>query len=193
MAAPEWIYDITFNEGDNLGGARTIRFAFVQDILVLPEGIQWHVSEEAEFVAGGKWWAVRCVEDSADFTERQRPPGKEALKWDSVFRADIASDRGDIRASLDGTTRYPIIAEVTDNNGLVRRMGELNNPAWMTVEYGTGSGTAALNAWSITVEWASANACYWVTPGYERAVLPYDDGEASASDSGAVDPEEEEG
>jgi hypothetical protein len=173
---------------DNLGGARLFRFAGYTHFATLAPGIQGTVIAESTFNEPFGWNTWRPIEDTADLQEEESL-GNGGPLWENTFTCELAGDTDGKRMVIDSVSRLPIIAEITDNNGLVRRMGELADPAWMTVRHSTGRGTAARNSWSITIQWKSQRPLFFVNPEFvpDAEALPLD--EDSLSDiSGALGP-----
>lgn len=168
---------------DNFGGARIIRFAGHTHFAQLAPGIQGVVIGSNTFNEPYGWNQWEPIEDTADLQERETIEGGGPL-YTNVFSAELARDTAGKRMVIDSVARLPIIAEVTDNNGLVRRMGEIGDPAWMTVEHSTGRGMAARSGWAITIEWKSRRPLYYVDATFEPVGadgLPLDDSLTDAS------------
>lgn len=164
------LQNIDFDEGENLGGMRGMRF-------ILPEWVEeWGYSVQGVamptiLLDGYDWISFRAIEDSADFTDEQKK-GPGATPWECDYQQDVAGDNIDLRMVIDSATRLRVIAEVVDNNGQVRRMGELNSPAFMSAKHSSGGSTAARNAWTISVKATHTRAAVFV-PNWDLREAPY--------------------
>lgn len=168
---------------DNFGGARLFRFAADTHFSRLAPGIQGVVVGSNTLIDPFGWQQWEPIEDTADLQESEGEDDGGPL-YTNVFRCELARDTIGKRMVIDSVVRKPIIAEVTDNNGQVRRMGEIGDPAYMTVEHNTGRGMAARSGWVITIEWRSRRPLYYVDPTFEPVLangLPEDDSLTDAS------------
>lgn len=143
---------------ENMGGMRLFRFAPTSYFATLGPAIQGVVITLPTWVGEDEWHDMKPIEDSAQFSEDEKRE-RGGPKYENVFTCDMAGDHNGNRMQYDSMVRVPVIAEITDNNGLVRRMGELGDPAFITAKHSTGRGTAARNAWTLTVEWNSERPC----------------------------------
>lgn len=165
------LQDIEFDEGDNLGGMRGMRFVPPSYIDFFPPSVQGVTQAATTLFAGREWITWRAIEDTADFKDEERK-GEGGTVWDATFTMEIASDGIDQRMVIDSAVRMEVIVEVTDNNGKVRRMGEMNSPAVLTARHSSGGATAARNAWQITVTCTHKRAAVFV-PDWDARVTPY--------------------
>jgi hypothetical protein len=182
-------FDLQFRgeQFENMGGARLLRYAPIARFATLPPIIQGFIIGTPTWVDNDEQWVeLKPTEDTASFDEpMERGPGGPL--YESTFNCQVAGDHDSTRMLLDSMVRVPVIAEVTDNNGLVRRMGELADPAWMTIEFGTGTTAASRRAWSITVEWRSEIPCAVVDANFSPGLPPEDDDSDSGPGTGIDD------
>lgn len=174
--------DITFDEGDNMGGMRMMRFALIPWIETFAPAIQGKTIEDTELYDGYTWITWRAVEDTANFAEAE-VKGVGGSLWECEYEQEIAGDNADLRQVINSGVRYDVIAEVVDNNGLPKRMGELTHPAVLTARHTSGNGAAGGNRWKITISAEHRNPAV-VAEGLTRYLegqppieLPGDDSE----------------
>ncbi len=141
---------ITFNEGDNLGGARGMRFVPVEWVQAWAPAIQGVVPGTINLITDKEWISWRATEDTADFQENETQ-GDGGPIYEQNYKQSVAGDTIDQRMEMDSGSRHEVIVEVVDNNGVVRRLGDQASPAVLVVSYGTGGTTAARNAWTVTI------------------------------------------
>lgn len=174
---------------ENMGGARLVKYAPVPRFTALPPGIQGHVIGTPTWAGTLQWNTLTATEDTASFDEdEERRDGGPF--WRNRFTAVVAGDTGDRRMTMDSLARVPVIAEVLDNNGVLRRMGELLDPAYITVSHTTGGGAAARNQWSVEITWGSDRACFIVDPTFIPSPPPEEEG-SDSDDTGVTDSETE--
>jgi hypothetical protein len=180
---------ITFPEADNIGGTIALRLARTHDIIAMPMPVQGVYIAAPTFVATSGWYRVRIVEDTGEFSEEEeRATGGPV--WRHRFVGNVAGDDIGLRNSLDAFVRWPLVVECTDGNGNVRRMGSLDNPAWMQIApYTTGTGAAARNGYRIEIQANGDAPCPMVDGSFEPE-LP--DPPVEESSSGGISPEEPE-
>lgn len=168
--------DVEFDEGDNMGGMRGMRFCLVPWIDQWGHSVQG-VALETTLLEGFDWITWRAVEGSANFNDVQSR-GAGGTIWNCDYKQDIAGDTIEQRVTIDSATRLHVIAEVTDNNGKVRRMGERNAPAILTARHSSGGGPASLHGWTISIEAMHKHAAVfvpdWLNDPYDLE-LPGDD------------------
>jgi hypothetical protein len=157
--------DVTFDEGDNLGGVLSIRYAPTSTINTLTQHTHFVAPDSTSFNAGNGWRTLRLVEDTADWSENHRPPGRQPERYDYNFRGELAGDTAIAKRVLGSAAKVPIIAEVLDNNMNRRRLGTMNNPAWLSYSHTTGRGMAARNGYVITIEWSARETAPFVGAG----------------------------
>jgi hypothetical protein len=181
---------ITFPEADNIGGTIALRIASANDIIAMPLPVQGVYITAPTFIATSGWYQVRIVDDSGEYSEEEER-GTGGPVWRHRFVGNTAGDGIANRNSLDAFVRWPLIVEVTDGNGQVRRMGTLDNPAWMTIApYTTGTGAAARNGYRLQIQANGDGPCP-IVDGSFQPELP--DPPAEESSSGGivpVDPED---
>lgn len=159
---------------ENMGGARTFRFALVADIATLPPVVQGVVIGTTTFLVDGReWHTFQPIEDTAQLRE---PGDRErgGPLFEHEFTCEMAFENAALRMMVDSMVRVPVIAEITDNNGQVRRMGELGDPAWIMARNSTGRGVASRNSWELTITWKHERPCPVVDATFTPALPPED-------------------
>lgn len=173
----DWRYQGTRLE--NMGGARTFRFAVVEAFATLAHAVQGVVNSASTFTGDGEWTLVIPIEDSANLNEEEER-SRGGPFYENKFTCELAGETAAGRMMLDSMARVPVIAEVTDNNGLVRRMGELGDPAFITVRHATGRGTSSRSAWTVLIEWNSERPLYVVDPAFVPEPPPEEDDDSDS-------------
>lgn len=165
---------------ENMGGVRLFRFAPVAYFSALGPGIQGTVITAPTWAGEDDWHTMRVIEDSANFNEEMDRKNGGPI-WENAFTGELAGDANAKRMQYDSMVRVEVIAEVVDNNGRVRRMGELGDPAYITMSHSTGRGGAARNGWNVRIEWNSERACFVVDADFVPTPPPEPDPEDSGS------------
>ena len=149
---------LTWAGGNNMGGVREFRFAPIQHLRNPPDIILGTVDEEMDFrqFAPGEsydWNTGYVTEDTAEFqeTETEGPGGTLFI---AEFTGFFPGDTAEQRANLDDIVRHYHVVDVTDNNGNLRRMGTLQNPARITTAFSTGRGASNRPGYELRVRWS---------------------------------------
>lgn len=147
--------DLHVDGEDNLGGLRLVRCAPIGFFAQLPGPTTGNLVEvapnfldsEADF-----WSQVVFTTDTARFSEKENT-GTGGPQWACKVTGYKPWDSANHRAQLEDWTRYQWVVEAQDNNGDWRRIGDLRNPARLTVDFDTEGATTGARGYTLTWVW----------------------------------------
>jgi len=150
---PDWS-NLAYNAEDNLGGNRLVRFANVERISSLPGPTSYNIIEVNPDWANGLYAFLQVLftEGTSSFTERHKE-GPGGPEWTIQVKGFKAYDSADDRSQLEDMVRRRWVVQATDNNGLIRRLGDLRNPARLTIDFDTDNAITGARGYTMTWTW----------------------------------------
>lgn len=173
--------DIRVDGPDNMGGLRLVRCAPIGIIAVLPEPTTGNLVEieptwqdsDTDF-----WTQLVFTTDSARFSEDEKP-GPGGPQWACKVTGFKPWDSDTHRSQLEDWTRHLWVVEAQDNDNVWRRIGDLRNPARLTVEFDTASTVTGARGYTLTWVWQNDRPApiVEVDPGNDGTYTELDPGD----------------
>jgi len=150
---PDWS-NLAYNAEDNLGGNRMVRCANLERISYLQGPTSYNIIEVAPDWVNGiyTWIDILFRQDSSSFSERHSP-GTGGPEWRIQVKGFKAYDSADDRSQLEDMVRRQWVVHALDNNNVYRRLGDLRNPARLTIDFDTESAITGSRGYTLTWTW----------------------------------------
>lgn len=145
---------LNYKGEDNLGGNRIARIAPPEWFTALPLPNTYNLVELAATFDTYNWQLFRFTQDTANFSEKEQL-GVGGPVWQHSFKAFVPGDSLDSRNQAEVMARLKWVVEATDNNGLIRRLGDLRNPARLEVDFTTDASTTGGRGYTFTWSWTN--------------------------------------
>lgn len=150
MSDATTITSINVDDGlENIGGCTDFHLSTVEMIVTAHMPVQNVVNLQPE------QQVIFCsvTRDTAKWSEKQGRGGGNSVE--STFECVVPADTIAKRQNVQAIARHGLVLEVPDNNGVLRRMGNWNNPARMTYKYDTQGEAAGRNQYLLSFTWTS--------------------------------------
>lgn len=145
---------LTYKGEDNMGGNRIARIAPPEYFTFLPAPNTYNLVELAATFDTYNWLLLRFTMDTANFSEKETL-GVGGPEWQVQFKCFVPADSLDSRNEAEAMARLKWVLEITDNNGLIRRMGDLRNPARLTIDFTTDAAVTGGRGYTFTYTWTN--------------------------------------
>lgn len=175
MAELPALSDLSFHEGDNMGGVQAFRLAPSRYFSLLPFPIQGVIMDEPTFTGAFDWLQGYATVDSAEFRE-SCDWSESGPRWRSTFSCFVPGDSIAQRQNIEALARELLVLDCQDSNGLWRRMGDMHNRCRMEHRYTTGRGAANLNGYELTFTLQGPDPC----PVLDADYVPSDPEDSSS-------------
>ncbi len=135
----------SFSEDDNIGSLRAINFALARELSSL---------NPVTFIGSAAWMPIDFLPESSSLKDSSKevPNGTE---YSYALTFAFNKQNTDLYEAFNAYIGTFGIAEVTDSNGLTRRLGTLANPVTAKHDADTGTAYTNLNFYKITVAWVN--------------------------------------
>ncbi|WP_342645020.1 hypothetical protein [Mucilaginibacter sp. CSA2-8R] len=137
--------NITFSQGANIGGVSQVLMAYSYELSSI---------NPVSFKPGRDWSVMDFLPDSSSVKESSSagdngPEHSYSLVFSFNKQAQAMYDAFKRYLGQVGVTRY------TDNNGVTRLLGRLDNPVTVKTESDTGNDPTDMNFFKITITWTN--------------------------------------
>lgn len=140
--------DINKHCDDNLGGVQPFKFIPVDDIASMVEPINSKVLEPVTLKALARWFNCYATEGTIKYNEeKQQSPHGDYYK--AKLTAFIPKDRAEVIEQLKQMNNKLFVIDYTDNNGLRKLVGTIDNPLSFSDTIDTGDNASKRNGYTI--------------------------------------------
>lgn len=140
--------DINKHCDDNLGGLYYFKFIPVDDVVSIVEPLNSKVCEPVVLNNLARWFNCYATEGTIKYTEeKQQSPHGDYYK--AKLTAFIPKDRAEVINQINLMNNKLFVIDYTDNNGLRKLVGTINNPLRFSDNLDTGSNAANRNGFTI--------------------------------------------
>lgn len=130
--------DIARHLGDNLGGINSFRYIPISEVLYLSEAIEGKVCEPLTIKAPGRWYDFYATEGTMGFNEvKENSPHGDFYKV--RLSGFVPKDRPELIHALNKMRNQKFIIDYTDNNGLRKIIGTIDEPLRLKHSFDTGA------------------------------------------------------
>lgn len=131
--------DLTFDNGNNIGGTFLIRCVPIVGVSALPSpNSSLVVSGPPTFVTGYRWFDIYGTQNSKSYSEEEEEDSNGCV-WDVSVGLFLPGDSPTIRASLAEMAAHRFIVECQDNCDVWRRLGTKIEHLQMKYKFSAGT------------------------------------------------------
>lgn len=153
---------------ENMGGCRTFGLLLKEWVTEMHAPVHGVVVTEPSATRNPV--ECRVTEDTARWREE---PIEGSANVRCTFTCNCPTDTIEQRQNIQAIARHGLVLEVPDNNNVLRRLGDWNNPARLTWEYDTAAAAAGRNEWTLTFTWVNDEPAPIID--YDYAPADYDE------------------
>ncbi len=162
---------------DNTGGIAKSWFVPVEDVVSIPEAIEYTVAEPVVMDAEKNWYTIESAADTQGYDEKELK-GKEGSGISIMYRAFIPGHNPTLTSIFNGMRHRRFLLIVKDQEDQKRLLGSLKNPMRFKYEFQTGNKTSASKGYEITFYQTAKASPFF----YESPYIAYPDSISSDAD-----------
>ena len=137
---------IQINQDNNLGSIATIQLALVWQLAA---------SNPVSFKGGFSWLNVDFLDESAQVKESTNI-ADAGIEYSYTLAFGVNYLNPDMLTSVQPYIGQNAILQFTDNNGLTRQLGSLQNPLSIKIDTDTGKQYTDVNGLALTATWVDS-------------------------------------
>lgn len=141
--------DIVYQNLSNLGGNYFFKFIPVSHVESIPQAYKSEIHHAVVLKPNSRWFDFYCTKGTIDFLDEQQESkqGDFHLKTISGF---VPKDRVDLKNLFDVMMNDKFIVDITDNNGVRKLVGSIDEPLTFKSKFTTGNDVNKRNGYTIT-------------------------------------------